>query len=389
MRSWRISSDRFGTGTSDGRRGMTRRSSLPTFMVAVIAFSGGCAQSPPARTPLVRALLLSSQKKLPEALTECDRALAAAPNNYQAWVVRGQINQETGNHEAALRDYTRAIALDPANPEAHFYRDQLARSTGPVHQSDESLSATTTPAVWPSVSPRRNGGSSDGHNSVARSTLNDDDWHDEDVEVPKYPQLVTQNRPAPRESNTPYRPRRWDALREPYRAAPPLQNHAAVPLDDPSDQGPPLEFPPIRHVVQFGYPLGTPMPHWVQRPTSTTGRHRGCEPEEFTRRPAQIVGQLLPPRPTFTTRSAPSSTLFAPMTIERADLPPPSRSCADRMDNNGNGYTDQDDPACWLDGTNPRTYSPNLYETQVPTAVVPRSPSVPRSPTLPQSPTAP
>ncbi len=101
----------------------------PAVMIAAVIALFGCSRGGPD-TPLVRAVLLLSDEKLPAALVQCDQALSVDPTNCQAWLLRGEINQRAGNFEEALVDFSRAIELDPENSDGHYYRNALLDSRG-------------------------------------------------------------------------------------------------------------------------------------------------------------------------------------------------------------------------------------------------------------------
>ena len=108
----------------------------PAVMIAAVVALFGCSRGGPD-TPLVRAVLLLSEEKLPEALVQCDQALSADPTNCQAWLLRGEINQRAGNVAEALVDYSRAIELDPENSDGHYYRSALLELQGKANPHED------------------------------------------------------------------------------------------------------------------------------------------------------------------------------------------------------------------------------------------------------------
>ena len=87
----------------------------------------GCGSRP---QPLDGARSLLFKKKYAEAVAECDKVLASAPHDLQAWLLRGQINHQSGKLDEALADFNKAIELAPANPEAYYLRAKLHETRG-------------------------------------------------------------------------------------------------------------------------------------------------------------------------------------------------------------------------------------------------------------------
>jgi tetratricopeptide (TPR) repeat protein len=60
-----------------------------------------------------RALAYARLGRYPEAVADCDRALALAPTYDRAWFLRGLIHEQLGNRRQALADHGRAIQHQP------------------------------------------------------------------------------------------------------------------------------------------------------------------------------------------------------------------------------------------------------------------------------------
>ena len=76
----------------------------------------------------------------PDAIHWLDRALAADPNNAEAWYALGRSHMEQGDFVAAERDLRRTLALTPANPKA---LNNLGLSLEAQNRPDEALTAYT------------------------------------------------------------------------------------------------------------------------------------------------------------------------------------------------------------------------------------------------------
>ncbi len=74
----------------------------------------------------------------PDAIHWLNRALAADPNNAEAWYALGRSHMEGGDFVAAERDLRRTLALNPNDPKAF---DNLGLSLEGQNRSDEALAA--------------------------------------------------------------------------------------------------------------------------------------------------------------------------------------------------------------------------------------------------------
>jgi tetratricopeptide (TPR) repeat protein len=77
-----------------------------------------------------RATLLEQQRKLPEAIVECDKAVEINPNALYALSLRAHCNLEANKPEAALADCEKAIALDPQQAMPLLVRARVLLSQG-------------------------------------------------------------------------------------------------------------------------------------------------------------------------------------------------------------------------------------------------------------------
>ena len=83
------------------------------------------------------ARALANQGKLAEALTWCDRWIAAEKLNAAGHYLRAVVLLEQGNPEQARRSLQRAIYLHPDFVLAHFSLGNLARRSGRNGEADK------------------------------------------------------------------------------------------------------------------------------------------------------------------------------------------------------------------------------------------------------------
>jgi lipoprotein NlpI len=69
-----------------------------------------------------RALALSLQYKLREAIADCDKAIQLAPKYKEAFYERGTLRGREGDFDAAIRDFSRVLELDSAYASAYYNR---------------------------------------------------------------------------------------------------------------------------------------------------------------------------------------------------------------------------------------------------------------------------
>lgn len=74
-----------------------------------------------------RCILLFNRKDFAGALPDCEKALAAEPNNKNLLLAASQAAEQAGNRARAAELYARLLALDPGNPVA---TEGLARTRG-------------------------------------------------------------------------------------------------------------------------------------------------------------------------------------------------------------------------------------------------------------------
>jgi WD40 repeat protein/tetratricopeptide (TPR) repeat protein len=82
---------------------------------------------------LARASAFIRLGRYPEALADCDRALALAPSYARAWFVRGQVHHHAGSHRQALSAYGLAIHHAPDEVAYRATRLRLASAVGERH----------------------------------------------------------------------------------------------------------------------------------------------------------------------------------------------------------------------------------------------------------------
>jgi hypothetical protein len=90
-------------------------------LVVSLFLLAGCQQ----QTPLEEASELLYLKQYDPALEICDRVLRESPDDFEARLLRGQINQKAERLDEALADFSKAIDIDPSNAEGFYYRAKL------------------------------------------------------------------------------------------------------------------------------------------------------------------------------------------------------------------------------------------------------------------------
>lgn len=105
---------------------MASASSKPRFWVGLLLVlltcMSGCGRK---ATPLEEASRLLYEDEYDQATAICDSLLAADSLNYDALLMRGQVNQERGEVSQALEDYSQAIKANPQHWSAWDYRGNL------------------------------------------------------------------------------------------------------------------------------------------------------------------------------------------------------------------------------------------------------------------------
>ena len=87
----------------------------------------GCGKAPTAKdnSPLAEANQFLLSRDYSAALDSVDKVLVTDPNNYQAHLLRGQINRKRDDLDAAIDDFSRARDIEPAKPDAYDFRYQV------------------------------------------------------------------------------------------------------------------------------------------------------------------------------------------------------------------------------------------------------------------------
>ncbi|WP_169416947.1 tetratricopeptide repeat protein [Ramlibacter agri] len=102
-----------------------------------LGYSRRLAALRPAEGTLLQAQELVALGRAHEAGKLLDEVLAQAPDQPAAWFLRGEAQQATGEHEAALRSFERAVALGGPDPDVFV---QAANSLRALHREEEALS---------------------------------------------------------------------------------------------------------------------------------------------------------------------------------------------------------------------------------------------------------
>lgn len=86
-------------------------------------------------------------------LDQADRAVVKAlelePDNWLAVLVRAQVSERRGRHEAAAADFRTVLSADPENPDAHLGLARVARATGDLQRAEAE--ATTAVRAAPDL----------------------------------------------------------------------------------------------------------------------------------------------------------------------------------------------------------------------------------------------
>lgn len=106
----------------------------------LLASSAGHAPDHSACSLMARAL--ANQGRLADALTWCDRWIAADKVDAAGYYLRGVVLLEQGDPDEARRSLQRALYLDPSHVLAHFTLANLARSGGRRDEADKHFANT-------------------------------------------------------------------------------------------------------------------------------------------------------------------------------------------------------------------------------------------------------
>jgi|GEM_PF-5442985 len=128
-----------------------------------------------------------------------------------------------------------------------------------------------------------------------------------------------------------------------------------------------MEAPPRPlHVTRFDRGLGMEIDFLVNAPRIRTTGHSTLRRETERARPDcmfmnQVIGDQTRPSSFVQFAAFPVDNGGRPSFSPPPDAPP---GCNDGRDNNANGLPDAQDPMCWADRTDPRTYAPHLSESE-------------------------
>lgn len=101
----------------------SRSLKLVILLIASLAVANGCGKET-ATSPIDEVKSLVYQKKFDAAREKCNAILKVDPDNYDALVMRGDIQRRSNELDAAVEDLTRAIELYPQRPDAYDFRRQ-------------------------------------------------------------------------------------------------------------------------------------------------------------------------------------------------------------------------------------------------------------------------
>ena len=308
----------------------------------------GCQRKPTSavkKSPLTRAISLLSRKQPDAALKECDSFLLTEPNNFHGHMLRGEILEALAKNEAALAAYRAAFQLRPLDLEVRTRMLNLdADRPKPM---DDRVVASLALQEENSPSDVADHGDEKAYRYVEPSTV---------------PERTT---PTPRPTNNSIA-----RLSQAIIAGQAKDLAAKERLSKPQPRSfyvaAPMDPPPPRTVTRFDMGLGAPVLPEVEEPEIEPTRRRGSsyhgEPLALNPRRA-IVGQIIPD---LGGRRCRPGYFDFPVDYQGDDRGPQQYQlnplCADGLDNNGNGLSDQNDPMCWADGVNPGSYSRWLDE---------------------------
>lgn len=376
----------------------------PQLLFAISVFSVlGCGSAvvDSKSSPSVREAITLLHKNRPAAALECcDQLLAQDAHDYQALVLRAEIAEQVGEHPKALADYERAFLLRPLSTDV---KRQVRRLRRIVNAGSQDKPADNPPvtevADGQSAMADRVARAESFNASSPNDSFNSNDKHyrhsrpEFQADQAKPPQPRPADRSAQRLIAALAEGQKKDQeLREAVRIQQELNGAPfweELALETP-------EFP----ITRFDFGLGVPYDRTVDRPqVPTTGQRRTYDVTFPTMKRRCFLGGA---GQTTRRRGMRSASGLALRVCE-----PPSGSepyellpiCADNIDNNGNGLTDREDPMCWIDPTNPRSYSRYMDESRafapqsaiapLPTTVTQPATVTPPNPALPPTPAAP
>ena len=376
----------------------------PQFLFAISIFSVlGCESTVVNSTPspsVREAIALLHENRPAAALDCCNQLLARDPHDYPVLVLRAEIAEQLGDHPNALADYERAFLLRPLSTDVKRQMWRLSRIVNAGSQDEPEDRLPLTEVAEGQAGMADHVARAESFNAYSRHVESDDkDYRRSRPEFQADQAQPQQPQPADLSAR-----RFIEALAEGQKKDQALRD--AVRIQQELDGAPfweelSLEAPAFP-ITRFDFGLGVPYDVTVDRPQlPTTGQRRTYDVTfPAMRRQGFLGGAGRTPRRRGM-RSA--SGMAAGVCEPSSGRAPPYELlpiCADNIDNNGNGLTDSADPMCWIDPTNPRSYSRYMDESRAfapPSAIVPRPTTVaqpsavtpPSSPLPPTPPTAP
>lgn len=85
------------------------------------------------------AMTLLKQKRLEDAISQVQIALAKYPENGLAWNILGSAHMALGQYDKAMAEFNRAITLDPKLADVHLKKGLFNLSRGDVEQAEEDM----------------------------------------------------------------------------------------------------------------------------------------------------------------------------------------------------------------------------------------------------------
>ena len=119
--------------------GLALAASLASGAEALAAGAGGGGSSSRAADALREARTLISEERYEEALVELEEAVAADPEDADAWNLVGFSYRKLERYEPALEGYAKALAIDPRHTEAIEYLGELYLALDDLPRAEEQL----------------------------------------------------------------------------------------------------------------------------------------------------------------------------------------------------------------------------------------------------------
>ena len=108
------------------------------------AGAGGGGSSRGGDDALREARTLISEERYEEALARLEEAVAADPDDADAWNLVGFSLRKLERYEPALEGYARALAIDPRHTEAIEYLGELYLALDDLAKAEEQLARLDT-----------------------------------------------------------------------------------------------------------------------------------------------------------------------------------------------------------------------------------------------------